>query len=122
MIKIYKKTVEPFIGSWVVETENTIADALCWDEMLVLVASLTIPSDLSKTRYQLPKDIEIKRDKDGFMVGDPSDLGIYLPFEIHDAESDTWELVEDSDNLIDWGSDIDTKPCYDKIRLKGGKQ
>lgn len=109
------------MGAWVVETENTIADALCWDEMLGLVASLTIPSDLSKSRYQLPKEIEIKRDKDGFMVGAPSDFGLFLPFEIHDAESDTWELVENSDNLIDWGSDIDTKPRYDKIRLKGGE-
>lgn len=61
------------------------------------------------------KAIKIKRDKDGFMVGDPSDLSIYLPFMIHDDETDTWEFVEDGDNLVDWGSDIDTKPQYDKI-------
>lgn len=57
------------------------------------------------------------RDKDGFLVGDMSDLSDYLPFLIHDAEDDTLEEV-DADNLIDWSSDIDTKPKYDKIYSK----
>lgn len=57
------------------------------------------------------------RDKDGFLVGDVSDLGDYLPFFIHDAEYDTLEEV-DIDNIVDWSSDIDTKPQYDKIYSK----
>ena len=56
------------------------------------------------------------RDTDGFLICDVSDLGDYLPFEIHNAKDDTWETIEDDSALIDWGSDIDLKPKYDKIR------
>lgn len=55
MIKIYKKQDEPFKGSWVVETDTHIADALCWDEMLGLVASITIDEPVVRTRYMEEK-------------------------------------------------------------------
>ena len=56
MIKIYQKEDEPFKGSWMVETETHIADALCWDEMLGLVATLTLPDNFPKMRYMSPID------------------------------------------------------------------
>lgn len=67
------------------------------------------------------KEIKIERNTDGLMVGEVADLGDYLPFEIHDNESDTWELIEDGSALVDWSGDIDIKVKYDKIRTKGGK-
>lgn len=67
------------------------------------------------------KEIKIERNTDGLMVGEVADLGDYLPFEIHDNESDTWELIEDGSALVDWSGDIDCKVKYDKIRTKGGK-
>ena len=79
----------------------------------------------------------LQRDKDGFLVGEVSDLDVHLPFEVHDNEIDTWALIEDGSALVDWSGDIDTKPRYDRIRtmeqvlsnsentgkdLKGGEQ
>lgn len=61
---------------------------------------------------------QLERDKDGFLVGEVSDLSEYLPFLIHDSESDTLEEIIDGDSLVDWSSDIDTKPQYDKIYSK----
>lgn len=73
---------------------------------------------LEEDEFSIPMQAhKLERDKDGFLVGDVSDLSDYLPFLIHDAEDDTLEEV-DADNLIDWSSDIDTKPKYDKIYSK----
>lgn len=58
----------------------------------------------------------LQRDKGGFLIGEVSDLDVYLPFEVHDNEDDTWELIEDDSALVDWSGDIDTKPRYDRIR------
>lgn len=58
----------------------------------------------------------LQRDKDGFLVGEVSDLDVYLPFEAHDNKHDTWEVIEDDSALVDWSGDIDTKPRYDRIR------
>ena len=73
---------------------------------------------IEEDEFSIPMQAhKLERDKDGFLVGDVSDLSDYLPFLIHDAEDDTLEEV-DADNLIDWSSDIDTKPKYDKIYSK----
>jgi len=73
---------------------------------------------IEEDEFSIPMQAhKLERDKDGFLVGDVSDFSDYLPFLIHDAEDDTLEEV-DADNLIDWSSDIDTKPKYDKIYSK----
>ena len=68
--------------------------------------------------YEQKYEHTLQRDKDGFLIGEVSDLDVYLPFEIHDNVHDTWELIDDDSALVDWSGDIDTKPRYDKIRTK----
>ena len=58
----------------------------------------------------------LSRDEYGFLIGDVSDLYGFLPFDVHDANHDTWEHVDD-DNFLDWSCDLDCKPRYDKIRF-----
>ena len=61
MIKIYIKEDEPFKGSWMVETETHIAEALGWDEMLGLIASLTISEPVYRLRYMDKKQDNERR-------------------------------------------------------------
>ena len=61
--------------------------------------------------------IEIKRDKDGFCVGEVSDLYAYTPFilrECINAEDlyDEFFYLIDADNFAEWAGDIDTHPTY----------
>lgn len=57
MIKIYKKETEPWKGSWVVETDTHIADGLAWDEMMGLVARLTMSNVTSHMNWFKKKEV-----------------------------------------------------------------
>lgn len=101
-------------GKWYSNFGNEYNDITHWMPLPPpAVSKMETSESLEPTDWT---EYTLQRDKDGFLVGEVSDLDVYLPFEVHDNKYDTWELIEDDSALVDWSGDIDTKPRYDRIR------